>query len=721
MGYLEDFQVQINNRDFSKFLQLWDEYSKGDNVEAEEFIQLLKIIKPSDFAKMFGQLVETALPLWQTIQDEKDSYEILKHLIDLQTTNTPALADLALNVIKKRYGHHPEFNERLRLVGLRTCENFQGGLSNYDLLAHIGKGKFVFHSGGWGAGEIIDNSMVREQLSIEFENVSGRKHITYTNAFKTLIPLADTHFLVRRFADPDLLEKEAREDPVAVIKMLLNDLGPKTALEIKDELCERVIPEEDWTKWWQAARARLKKDTMIESPEGAKGTFVLRKTAVAHEDRMSQAIDSSTTTDEVIQTSYSFVRDFPNMLKKEDVRKSLVDKLLHTLDDPALTSIQELQVLLLLDTNFSVSVKGKSVKEYVSHLKDIKNIIDGIDIIAIKKRAFVLVREVREDWMPLFCRFLTSTSQGNLRDYLIKELNQGDTKEFLVKELKRLIQHPAEHPDLFVWYFGKIIAKEGEDLPFSDKEGQWLFFEAFFILYNLLENRPDQRDLLKKMYQILSGKRYAVVRQLLVGTTVAFVKELLLLASKCQTLSDHDLKVLRSLVEVVHPTLAAEKPRKGLHDANIVWATEAGYLRTQERAKQIGTVEIVENAREIEAARALGDLRENSEYKFALEKRSRLQGELKTLSDQLSHARLITRDDISPTEAGIGSVVELLNTKNNVKVVYKILGQWDADVDAGILSFQSKLAQAMQGVKIGETFTFRDDEFKVLSLKSYLD
>ena len=54
MGYLEDFKTQINNRDFSKFMMLWEEYCTSDNVETEEFVQLLQSIKNSDFAKKFG-------------------------------------------------------------------------------------------------------------------------------------------------------------------------------------------------------------------------------------------------------------------------------------------------------------------------------------------------------------------------------------------------------------------------------------------------------------------------------------------------------------------------------------------------------------------------------------------------------------------------------------------------------------------------------------------
>ena len=246
MSYLEDFKVQIANRDYSKFWQLWEEYCADDTVDVEEFTEALKFIKSSDFAKSFGQYVETALPLVNYIQDPNDKYQILKLLIDLETTNSPKLAEMALNALQQKYGHQPEFNERLRMVGLRTKENFQGALANYDLLAHMEKGKYVFHSSGWGAGQIVDLSSVREQLTVEFEQLAGLKHFTFSNAFKALVPLASDSFLANRFCNPDDLENRARENPLEIIKMLLRDLGPKTASEIKDELCGLVIPEKDW-------------------------------------------------------------------------------------------------------------------------------------------------------------------------------------------------------------------------------------------------------------------------------------------------------------------------------------------------------------------------------------------------------------------------------------------------------------------------------------------
>ena len=141
------------------------------------------------------------------------------------------------------------------------------------------------------------------------------------------------------------------------------------------------------------------------------------------------------------------------------------------------------------------------------------------------------------------------------------------------------------------------------------------------------------------------------------------------------------MKILRSLTEVVHPSLAPPKQRRGVKEDDQneeIWTTEEGYLKVQERIRQIGTVEMVENAREIEAARALGDLRENSEFKFAQERRTRLQSELKTLSSQLNRARIITPDDIHMDEVGIGNTVNVKDSKGN-KTLYTILGPWDTD------------------------------------------
>ncbi len=717
MPYLEEFRTRIQSEDYPRFLQLWEEYAKGDTIRVDELERILEMVKDSQFAPRFGARIESALDLWSQIEDADDSYRILRWLMDLQTTQSPELQELAIKAVQQRYPDDSQFELKTRLVGLRGVGNFQGALSNYDLLSHMEKGAFVFHTGGWGVGEIMDLSLIREQLVIEFEMVLGKRDFSFQNAFKMLKPLASKHFLARRFGNPDKLEEEARRDPTSIVRMLLSDLGPKSAPEIKDELCEWVIPEEDWTKWWQNARAKLKKDTFVEMPSNIKDPFVLRETEVTHEDRLMTMMSRASGLDETILATYNFVRDFPNMVKKEEVKQSIIDKLRELLKRDHLPIAKKIEILIFIEHFLESEVDGVSLKIEVQSLENVERVLNEMPILAFKKRFLAVARESRDDWVDLFLEFLLTTEQNPLRDYLLKELNQPETLTKLEHQLEKLLHHPESYPETFVWYFQKVTTDSSA--LFSDKDGQCEFLESFLILINKIEIDPQHRDLVKKMVQLLTKKRYQIIRDILEGSDLAFAREFLLLVTKCQSFSNHDLKIMRSLAEVVHPSLGDGRESSRDDEMDVIWTTHEGYVKTQKRIEHLGTVEIVKNAKEIEAARELGDLKENSEYKYALEKRSRLQSELKLLSDQLAKARIMTKHDINVNEVGIGTVVDLINSQGDT-VTYTILGPWDADPDSHLLSFQSKLAAAMLGKKEGESFTFRHESYKVANIRSFL-
>ncbi len=714
MSYLEDFEEQIAKNDFQKFFRLWEEYCNGD-TDPVELIRVLKLIKGSDVASMFGAYVETALPLWEAITDEAQAYEVLRLLMDLQTTDNAKMADTATQALQKRYGTLKEFPNYMRLIGLRARQSFQGAISHFELLLHMKEGNFVLHTSGWGTGEIMQVSPVREEVGVEFENVSGRKQLSFANAFRTLVPLQNDHFLVRRFAFADALEADARKNPVEIIKLMLRDLGPKSASEIKDELADLVIPEAEWSRWWQGARAKVKKDTQIESPESLKDPFKLRTSTVSHEELFQKELSKSSDIAEVLVTTYNFVRDLPDMLKKPEVKQSLKEKLLALLQDPNLTPSQALQIHVFLENHFGEKIAERTIGEVIQELSQIEAIVNGMEIIAFKKRALVAIREHRKDWIELFLSFLFSVQPNQLRDYILKELDSEKTRPQLEKAIHTLLTHPTTHPDVFVWYFQKVVSDE--TVPFSNKQGQCEFLENFLILFSIIEEQPAQRELLKKMYALLSGKRYLVVRNIIEGTTLDFIKEFLLLVAKCSSLSDHDKKIMNSLAEVAHPSLSTVKKPV---DDELIWTTEEGYFKTKQRIQHLGTEEIVDNAREIEAARALGDLRENSEYKFALERRQRLQSELTSLSEQLNRARIIRPEDIPSGEVGVGVRVDLAGPEGKT-FSYAILGPWDTDSNQNILSFQSKLAESMMGKKEGETINFRGENLTITKLRSYLE
>lgn len=719
MTYLDEFHLLIEDQKLANFLRLWEEYCMADQVDGKELKKVLNLVKNSTLSTTFGQFADTTLALWQKIDNQEDADDVLRLILDLQTSNTPLLADLAIDFLKKHYAGQKHFNQKLRIVGLLGRHNFQGAISNYELLTHMDKGKFVFHTGGWGVGEVMEISVLREHVLLEFEGTPALKELSFDNAFHNLIPLPSEHFLSRRFGDPDDLEQEAKEDPLSVIHLLLRDLGPKTAQEFKEELCDLVIPEDDWSKWWQAARAKMKKDTKIQSPKTAKEPFVLRDEEVPHDIILGEALKKTERIDALIQLIYNFSRDFPEVLKNFDIKQQIKGKLLPGLEGdetlPEFSMARKIQITLLLEEIFPDEFPDAS-STLLKSMENLESVLNFIEIIAFKKKTLVIVRQSRKDWVPVFLHLLFMISQNTIRDYIFKEL-QADTagKELLNEKIHELLNRMTLYPDAFFWYFQKVAADE--DVPYSDQENGYHFLEAYLILLHFIETKPEQyKDLVKKMHQLLIAKRYLLVRKMIEGASREFLEEFLLLASKCQSFTKHDIRILQNLAEVVQPSLAKKKKEKK-EEVELIWTTQEGYRQLHEKIQHIGTVETVDNAREIEAARALGDLRENSEYKFALERRSRLQAELKTLSEQLNQARILTKSDVKEDRVDVGSIVKIVDQKGK-KTTYTLLGPWDADIESNILSYQSKLAEAMTGCKAGDTYEFNGKTFTVQSFKT---
>ena len=133
--------------------------------------------------------MDRILPLWQKLPEDALSHEAVKLIFDIETSNSEHLGEFVLAYLKKRYGDQKYFNDKMRLTGLRSKDKYQGAISNYELFSHMEKGKYVFHTGGWGVGEIVDVSVVREQLSLEFDYVPGKKELSSPQRLATLIPI----------------------------------------------------------------------------------------------------------------------------------------------------------------------------------------------------------------------------------------------------------------------------------------------------------------------------------------------------------------------------------------------------------------------------------------------------------------------------------------------------------------------------------------------------
>ncbi|MDC0640867.1 MAG: transcription elongation factor GreA [Porticoccaceae bacterium] len=105
----------------------------------------------------------------------------------------------------------------------------------------------------------------------------------------------------------------------------------------------------------------------------------------------------------------------------------------------------------------------------------------------------------------------------------------------------------------------------------------------------------------------------------------------------------------------------------------------------------------------IAEAREHGDLKENAEYHAAREQQGFIEGRIQDIEAKLSNSQII---DIAKIPQGdrviFGSKVTILNVETEEQVAYRIVGDDEANVKEGKISYQSPIARALISKEIGD-------------------
>jgi transcription elongation factor GreA len=109
----------------------------------------------------------------------------------------------------------------------------------------------------------------------------------------------------------------------------------------------------------------------------------------------------------------------------------------------------------------------------------------------------------------------------------------------------------------------------------------------------------------------------------------------------------------------------------------------------------------------IAQAVALGDLRENSEYKSALERQQFVQARLGQLHQRLNQLTQLANAEAPTDRVGLGSRVTVLDLETNETDVYTVVLAEMMDIDAGHISLASPLGRALKDGKVGDEISLR--------------
>ena len=120
------------------------------------------------------------------------------------------------------------------------------------------------------------------------------------------------------------------------------------------------------------------------------------------------------------------------------------------------------------------------------------------------------------------------------------------------------------------------------------------------------------------------------------------------------------------------------------------------YLKTTKR-RQI--------AKEIDTARAHGDLSENAEYHAAKESQSHNEARIEYLESQLGGAKILEYENIADDKVYIGATVTLANVETEEEVTYTLVSEVEADIEKKRISVTSPVGRGLLGKEEGAEVT----------------
>ena len=130
--------------------------------------------------------------------------------------------------------------------------------------------------------------------------------------------------------------------------------------------------------------------------------------------------------------------------------------------------------------------------------------------------------------------------------------------------------------------------------------------------------------------------------------------------------------------------------------------TKSGYEKLKRELEHLKKVEVPENVRAIEEARAHGDISENAEYAAAKERQSFIQGKIQEIENNLATSKVIDLKDLTDERAVFGSTVSIQDVDNDDVIRYQLVGPCESDISKNRISVTSPIGKALIGKEIGD-------------------
>jgi transcription elongation GreA/GreB family factor len=690
MSFRDSAHALIQQKKFDDFEALWMEQLDRDPSDVDAFVAAAKSLRKAEQRTqsdtLLGLLGDSLKErgLWhQRLQVLKEIGRLSKHPVQLRPQIEEAL--------KKSLGTHKNFTRAYQFANFADpASNPVEKAEKVELWLNYDEGECFFMNGR-GAGVVTELNPELGICRLDFEK-DKRVSVPLGAAAKYLIPLPPGHVLREKFADQEKLRAEAKKSPAEFFARLLKSFGrPMVMPEVRDAVIG-IVPEEKWTSWWTAAR---KNPQVVTSGTGAKATYAFAGSEGDAEIAIRRDFDRAD------------VKVKLDLARKHSARsKSLADYFATSLAaeagriarTDAAFAWQILTVLESLPGTYTAPIDPKSLLTGAMASRAVAGITDKI----LREKALGIVRENHPDWPKVYAEVFFLDEDPKILTSIITELEQAGQTEVRDRLLDETLRYPRRHPRAFYWYVKRLQ----DDETTSDKATYTVLFQILDALTH--DEFSGVRARLKDMFE----KGGLAVRIVMHQDNEEQARKLVETLDRYGALEEYRREIVKNAALMKFPTL--REPQ-----AEPVYATAESLEKKRAELTHLKNVEIPANSKALQAAREMGDLRENFEYKAARSRAEFLSARVGELASELSRVRVLEPAQIDVSVVRIGTKLELSN--GDVRREVTILGPWESDPEHGIYSNESDVAKKLMGHSVGDIVTFMGNDYMLEAIRRWTE
>ncbi len=567
----------------------------------------------------------------------------------------------------------------------------------------------------WGCGKITGLDPVLARFSINFAGKSGHG-MDLSFAAESLKPVCETHILARKFNDLNGLRQMAASNSLELVRIVLLSFGGKATT---DQIQQVLVPDvirDDWKKWWEGARRTLKKDGHFQVPVRKTDPILLMAEAVGAQDRLLKDV---------------------RLARGLKARVVAVQELLKCVEDLAdrpaagreVIQVLNAEIVSHLRTMPGVAVEGIFARDDIRTSTGAPAVEGELGTAEVWASSATLGSVLAEAAPPKHSRILDSYRVSHLAtwcDEILGFINEspakvvGEMADLLIREnhlqplkdklVRSISQHTASS-ELLLW-----LARVRSD-DYADILGP----EVFRAMLSAIERDQFQEKKSNKLRDYVMDDHQLIV-ELIESADLDVIKDLTRALQLSPAFDDMDKRSLLARIVKSFPSvqslISAEHVKQ---DTNLI-VTWHSLERRKQEYHDLVEKKIPANSKDIALARSYGDLRENHEYKASKETQKVLMGRKSELERDLGRARGTDFSNVRTDVVSPGCRVEVAREGAENREVFTIMGAWDFDIEKGIISYLSPIAQSLLNRALLEDVEFefegQHSRFKITGIQA---